>query len=172
MRPAAVALRRAIVRRSVIRSVSFWLFVVAVAAYAGFVYTAASGMVVVDPGLFSIVQIAFFVYCGFFILMFALNVIDAVLWYKRSAMGCNRVFMSMTNGGLSVKTSIIPRKKIQYGFIRTNPFQRMAHVAIVNARTAAGVGGTTEALWDVSEEDAAAWIEWIRPRTESSVTER
>ncbi|WP_276683806.1 PH domain-containing protein [Slackia piriformis] len=172
VRPAAVALRRAIVRRSVIRSVSFWLFVVAVAAYAGFVYTAASGMVVVDPGLFSIVQIAFFVYCGFFILMFALNVIDAVLWYKRSAMGCNRVFMSMTNGGLSVKTSIIPRKKIQYGFIRTNPFQRMAHVAIVNARTAAGVGGTTEALWDVSEEDAAAWIEWIRPRTESSVTER
>ena len=126
VRPAAVALRRAIVRRSVIRSVSFWLFVVAVAAYAGFVYTAASGMVVVDPGLFSIVQIAFFVYCGFFILMFALNVIDAVLWYKRSAMGCNRVFMSMTNGGLSVKTSIIPRKKIQYGFIRTNPFQRMA----------------------------------------------
>lgn len=172
VRPAAVALRRAIVRRSVIRSVSFWLFVVAVAAYAGFVYTAASGMVVVDPGLFSIVQIAFFVYCGFFILMFALNMIDAVLWYKRSAMGCNRVFMSMTNGGLSVKTSIIPRKKIQYGFIRTNPFQRMAHVAIVNARTAAGVGGTTEALWDVSEEDAAAWIEWIRPRTESSVTER
>ena len=172
VRPAAVALRRAIVRRSVIRGVSFWLFVVAVAAYAGFVYTAASGMVVVDPGLFSIVQIAFFVYCGFFILMFALNVIDAVLWYKRSAMGCNRVFMSMTNGGLSVKTSIIPRKKIQYGFIRTNPFQRMAHVAIVNARPAAGVGGTTEALWDVSEEDAAAWIEWIRPRTESSVTER
>ena len=117
-------------------------------------------------------QIAFFVYCGFFILMFALNVIDAVLWYKRSAMGCNRVFMSMTNGGLSVKTSIIPRKKIQYGFIRTNPFQRMAHVAIVNARTAAGVGGTTEALWDVSEEDAAAWVEWVRPWTELSVTER
>ena len=98
--------------------------------------------------------------------------VDAVLWYRRSALGYNRIFMSMTNGGLSVKTSIVPRKKIQYGFIKTNPFQRMAHVAIVNARTAAGVGGTTEVLWDVSEEDAAEWIEWVRPRTESSVTER
>ena len=172
VRPASVALRRAVIRRSIIRSASFWLFVVAAAAYAGFAYAAASGMLVADPGLFSIVQIAFFACCGFFILMFALNVVDAVLWYRRSALGYNRIFMSMTNGGLSVKTSIVPRKKIQYGFIKTNPFQRMAHVAIVNARTAAGVGGTTEVLWDVSEEDAAEWIEWVRPRTESSVTER
>lgn len=172
VRPASVALRRAIVRRGVIRSVSFWLLVVLVAAYAGFMCMASSGLVAIDPALFSVVQIAFFVYCGFFVLVFVLNVVDAVLWYRRSALGCNRTFMSMTNGGLSVKTSIVPRRKIQYGFIKTNPFQRMAHVAIVNARTAAGVGGTTETLWDVSEEDAAAWIEWVRPRASASVTER
>lgn len=172
VRPASVALRRAIVRRGVIRSASFWLFVVAVAAYAGFMCVTFSGLAVVDPALFSVVQIAFFVYCGFFVLVFVLNVVDAVLWYRRSALGYNRTFMSMTNGGLSVKTSIVPRRKIQYGFVKTNPFQRMAHVAIVNARTAAGVGGTTETLWDVSEEDAAAWIEWVRPRASASVTER
>lgn len=172
VRPASVALRRAIVRRGVIRSGSFWLLVVLVAAYAGFMCMASSGLVAIDPALFSVVQIAFFVYCGFFVLVFVLNVVDAVLWYRRSALGCNRTFMSMTNGGLSVKTSIVPRRKIQYGFIKTNPFQRMAHVAIVNARTAAGVGGTTETLWDVSEEDAAAWIEWVRPRASASVTER
>lgn len=172
VRPASVALRRAIVRCGVIRSVSFWLLVVLVAAYAGFMCMASSGLVAIDPALFSVVQIAFFVYCGFFVLVFVLNVVDAVLWYRRSALGCNRTFMSMTNGGLSVKTSIVPRRKIQYGFIKTNPFQRMAHVAIVNARTAAGVGGTTETLWDVSEEDAAAWIEWVRPRASASVTER
>lgn len=172
VRPASVALRRAIVRRCVIRSVSFWLLVVLAAAYTGFMRMASSGLVAIDPALFSVVQIAFFVYCGFFVLVFVLNVVDAVLWYRRSALGCNRTFMSMTNGGLSVKTSIVPRRKIQYGFIKTNPFQRMAHVAIVNARTAAGVGGTTETLWDVSEEDAAAWIEWVRPRASASVTER
>lgn len=172
VRPASVALRRAIVRRGVIRSASFWLFVVAVAAYAGFMCVTSSGLAVFDPALFSAVQIAFFVYCGFFVLVFVLNVVDAVLWYRRSALGYNRTFMSMTNGGLSVKTSIVPRRKIQYGFVKTNPFQRMAHVAIVNARTAAGVGGTTETLWDVSEEDAAAWIEWVRPRASASVTER
>lgn len=172
VRPASVALRRAIVRRCVIRSVSFWLLVVLAAAYMGFMRMAFSGLVAIDPALFSVVQIAFFVYCGFFVLVFVLNVVDAVLWYRRSALGCNRTFMSMTNGGLSVKTSIVPRRKIQYGFIKTNPFQRMAHVAIVNARTAAGVGGTTETLWDVSEEDAAAWIEWVRPRASASVTER
>ena len=40
----------------------------------------------------------------------------------------------------------------------------MAHVASVNVRTAAGVGGTTETLWDLREEDADAWMEWARPR--------
>ena len=110
-------------------------------------------------------ETAFAACVALFVIAFVLNVADAVLWHRMSGLGYDRAFMSVTNGGLSKQTVVFPRKKIQYGFVSTNPFQRAAHVAIVNARTASGVGGTTEQLWDVSAEDADRWMEWVRPRT-------
>lgn len=71
--------------------------------------------------------------------------------------------MQISNGGFSRESISFPRKKIQYAFTQTNPFQRMSRVATINARTAAGIGGTTMKLLDVREEDADKWLEWVIP---------
>ncbi len=164
-RPAPVARRRAIVRMSIIRSTAFWLAVVVALCQAAMELAIAFiPMGVEELAMLSTVRVAMFAYYALFVLAFVLNVINALLWHKRSGMGYDRNFMSLTNGGFSVKTTYTPRKKIQFAYLRTNPFQRMAHVASVNVRTAAGVGGTTDTLWDLSEEEADAWMEWVRPR--------
>ncbi len=164
-KPAPIALRRAIVRKSIIQSSLFWLAVFVVLAQI--VMEAAIQSAPLDDEVlvvFSVLRTAMFSYYGLFALAFIINVVNAVLWHRRSGLGYNRGFVSITNGGLGVTTTYMPRKKIQYAFLSTNPLQRKARVASVNVRTAAGVGGTTETLWDLSEEDAAAWMEWVRPR--------
>lgn len=70
----------------------------------------------------------------------------------------------MTNAGLSSSSVVFPRRKIQYGTVLTNPFQRRAKTATISARTAAGVGGTTISLVDVDEAAADRWLSWIEPR--------
>ena len=168
VRPAPVALRRAIVRKGVIRSTVFWLMVGAILGRIGLEAGLRSGALAIDAGMLALCETAFAAAVALFIIAFALNVVDAVLWHRSSALGYDSSFMSITNGGLSKTTAVFPRKKIQFGYVKTNPFQRAAHVAIVNARTAAGVGGITEQLWDVPEEEAARWLEWVRPRTVAS----
>ncbi len=165
VKPAPVALRRAIVRKAVLRSSVFWLVVGATLCRIGFEAGLRANLFSVEPAVFAVAETAFAACVALFVIAFVLNVADAVLWHRMSGLGYDRAFMSVTNGGLSKQTVVFPRKKIQYGFVSTNPFQRAAHVAIVNARTASGVGGTTEQLWDVSAEDADRWMEWVRPRT-------
>ena len=97
--------------------------------------------------------------------IFALDIVSAVKWARESGFAVNRQFMKVVNGGLSREERSFPRNKIQYGSTRTNPFQRMAKVATICARTAAGVGGTTIVLWDVTQEDAERWLDWVRPRS-------
>ena len=92
------------------------------------------------------------------------SAIGAVLWARSSSFAFNRRFMQVTNGGFSTSTVTFPRQKIQYGYTKTNPLQRMARTATIKARTAAGVGGTTYALIDVKQEDAESWLAWLEPR--------
>ena len=164
-KPAPVAKRRAIVRMGIIRSAAFWF-----AVFVALCQVAMELVIVTMPlnaeelAMLATVRYLMFAYYAIFVLAFVVNVVNAILWHKRSGLGYDRGFMSMTNGGLAVTTTYTPRKKIQFAYLRTNPFQRMAHVASVNVRTAAGVGGTTETLWDLPEEDADAWMEWVRPR--------
>lgn len=165
IKPAPVAKRRAIVRMGVIRSAAFWFAVFVALCQAGMELTIT--LVPLDAeslALLTVVRYLMFAYYAIFVLAFVVNVVNAILWHKRSGLGYDRNFMSMTNGGLAVTTTYTPRKKIQFAYLRTNPFQRMAHVASVNVRTAAGVGGTTETLWDLHEQDADTWMEWVRPR--------
>lgn len=165
LNPAPVAKRRAIVRMGIIRSAAFWFAVfVALAQVAMELVIATVPLGVEELAMLETVRIFMLAYYAIFVLAFVVNVVNAILWHKRSGLGYDRNFMSMTNGGLAVTTTYTPRKKIQFAYLRTNPFQRMAHVASVNVRTAAGVGGTTETLWDLREEDADAWMEWVRPR--------
>ncbi len=165
IKPAPVAKRRAIVRMGIIRSAAFWFAVFVALCQVGMELTIT--LVPLDAeslALLTVVRYLMFAYYAIFVLAFVVNVINAILWHRRSGLGYDRNFMSMTNGGLAVTTTYTPRKKIQFAYLRTNPFQRMAHVASVNVRTAAGVGGTTETLWDLCEQDADAWMEWVRPR--------
>lgn len=165
VKPAPVALRRAIVRKAIIRSSAFWIAVSAVLLRALLEAGVSTGLVNLGPLEHSTIQAAFVLLLVLCAAAFIVNVANAVIWHKTSGMGYDNRFMSVTNGGLHTHTVVFPRKKIQYGYTKTNPFQRMAHVKIVAARTAAGIGGTTELLWDVPEEDADAWMEWVRPHS-------
>lgn len=162
-RPVAkVALRRAIVRRTVLQGDGFWL---AVVVAAGQIATNA----LVPLSSLDAANILFFVNTGAIVLyvlcvlLAVLNVVSAVLWYRGSGFAYNQRFMQISNGGFSRESVSFPRKKIQYGFTKTNPFQRNANVATINARTAAGIGGTTLRLMDVSEQDANTWLDWVKP---------
>lgn len=159
---APVARRRAITRRCIVQGEGFWLAVIVAIIQLGvnaFVPLAGDGSTVV-----------FFVNTGAFVgyalclVLIILDAVGAILWFRESGFAFNSRFMQVSNGGLSRETVSFPRKKIQYGFIKTNPLQRMAGTVTVNARTAAGIGGTTVRLIDVREEDAHAWLEWLQPR--------
>ncbi len=157
-----VALRRAIVRRAVLQGEGFWLAVAATAALA--VMGVLSGSVYhIDAVLLNALpKVAAIVYALAFVLV-AVDCAGAVLWFRSSSFAFNERFMQVSNGGFSRETTSIPRTKVQYGWTRTNPFQRRAHTATVCVRTAAGVGGTTARLIDACEEDACMWLNWLKP---------
>jgi uncharacterized membrane protein YdbT with pleckstrin-like domain len=66
------------------------------------------------------------------------------------------------NDGLSTAQSTIPRRKIQSGTTRDNPFQRRLHLTSLIAVTAAGTHSTTTRLLDVPSEDGAVYLEWLQ----------
>ena len=161
---APVAMRRAILRRTLWHGPGFWL-IVATALLHVLMHVAA--VATQDPDLFDLLTIfdpaATFLYAVGAVCMIA-NCIGAVMWARESSFAVNRRFMQVSNGGLSRESVSFPRQKIQFGCVRTNPFQRMAKTATLKAVIAAGVGGTTISLVDVTEEDAAYWMEWLEPR--------
>lgn len=161
---APVAMRRAILRRTLWQGPGFWL-IVATALLHVLMHVAA--VATQDPDLFDLLTIfdpaATFLYAVGAVCMIA-NCIGAVMWARESSFAVNRRFMQVSNGGLSRESVSFPRQKIQFGCVRTNPFQRMAKTATLKAVIAAGVGGTTISLVDVTEEDAAHWMEWLEPR--------
>ena len=92
-----------------------------------------------------------------------IDAVGAVLWARESSFAYNRRFMQVSNGGLSRTTVSFPRQKIQFACARSNPLQRRAGTRTLLATTAAGTGGTTTSLIDVGVEDAAAWLDWMKP---------
>ena len=159
---AKVALRRAIIRRCIVLGNGFWLAVlVGIAHIIANIYAAPFGAEAAGTMFYVNVGAAvLYVICA---LIIVLDAIGAVMWYRGSGFAYNRHFMQISNGGFSRESVSFPRKKIQYGFTKTNPFQRAAGVATLNARTAAGIGGTTLKLVDVCEDEASVWLDWTRP---------
>ncbi|MDR2721619.1 MAG: PH domain-containing protein [Coriobacteriaceae bacterium] len=157
-----VALRRALIRRCILKGGGFWTAVAVAIAHIILVLVATVSPEVYGalPAIKTIATVLY-VTCAFIIVMEAIN---AVLWYRSSCFAFNRNFMQISNGGFSRESVSFPRKKIQYGYGRTTPFQRAAKVATINARTAAGVGGTTISLMDAYEEDVRTWLNWLIPR--------
>ncbi|MDR1359103.1 MAG: PH domain-containing protein [Coriobacteriales bacterium] len=177
-RPVAKqALRRALIRRAVLAGGGFWLSVALAAAslcVALFVMPALEAQVATGAwgearelrGAVELYATVALVLCAALcLLLMVLDVVGAVLWYRGSNYAYNRHFLQVTNGGFSRECVCLPRKKIQYGVTRTNPFQRRAQVKTINARTAAGIGGTTVKLRDVYEAEASEWLDWVKPRT-------
>lgn len=164
---ARKALRRAITRRAIWQGNGFWC-AVCVAVAQVLIHL----LVPLDDTLTSADLAAVFsvtdIICTFgyilAVIFFVFDIVGAVLWARGSSFAYNRRFMQVTNAGLARETMNFPRQKIQYGTVRTNPLQRLAGTATIKARTAAGVGGTTIALIDVTQDDADAWLTWIEPR--------
>lgn len=156
-----VARRRAVIRRGFLYGAGFWI-AIAVLIYQVSFNVFASGSVESLEALRMINMIAIGLYILCFLIMVT-DIVRAILWFKGSSFAYNKSFMQVTNGGFSRESISFPRKKIQYAYTRTNPFQRAAHVTTVSVRTAAGVGGTTMRLIDASEEDAKKWLNWTRP---------
>ena len=167
------ALLRAVIRRAVVQGSGFWL-AVAVTAVVALLWFIVSNPVFAmgELGLSFDASLVVFAYMvriaiagyAFCAVLFLLDVVRAVLWYRRSGFAYNDRFMRVLNGGFSCDSVSFPRRKIQFGCVRTNPLQRRAGTATVLARTAAGIGGTTTKLVDVRADDADAWLSWLEPR--------
>lgn len=159
---ASVALRRALIRRGIIQGTGLWLAVIiAIGQLCSNAFIVPDGDGVI--ALFYINTGAFIGY-ALCLVLFVLDLVGAVLWFRGSGFAYNEHFMQVSNGGFARETVSFPRKKIQFGYTKTNPFQRRARTATVSARTAAGIGGTTIRLIDVCEEDARSWLDWLKPR--------
>lgn len=166
---AKVALRRALIRRGIVQGGGFWcavaaailtavLAAVGAAAESGALYLESDDLFLLSMG--SVAAMGLFVWAA---ILFVIDIIGAVLWARESSFAFNRRFMQVSNGGLSRTTISFPRQKIQFGCARSNPLQRRAGTRTLLATTAAGQGGTTTTLVDVPAEDAAAWLDWLKP---------
>ena len=156
---------RALLRQMVWRSGSFWVGIMF--ALCLIVAAVMRSQGIWDADTYAIMTLLVFAIAAGLVLCVLSEILDAVravLWHKNSGLGTSRDFLRITNAGISVRTVVMPRKKIQFAWTRANPFQRRSKVATVAVRTAAGVSGTTEQLYDLSEQDAQALVEWVRPR--------
>ena len=166
---AKVALRRALIRRGIVQGGGFWCAVFAAifaAVLAAVGAAAESGLLYLDSDDLFLMAMGSAIVTGLFVLaaiLFVIDIIGAVLWARESSFAFNRCFMQVSNGGLSRTTISFPRQKIQFGCARSNPLQRHAGTRTLLATTAAGQGGTTTTLVDVPAEDAAAWLDWLKP---------
>ena len=163
-----VALRRAITRRAMLKGVGFWFAVVLLllcAAVFAADATAARGHAQLG-GLVAAMLIPGLLLCA---AIAAIEVVGAFLWHRRSAFGFDGSGTIVVNGGYSTDTVIVPRKKMQYACLRTNPLQRHAGVATVLVCTAAGVRGCDERLIDVPIAEASAWLDWAQPEGDRAV---
>ena len=170
---APVALRRAVVRRSVLYGGGFWLGVCIVLAAWGLSWLGAQaemGALALDAEETYLVGLVLTFGSGMVIIgvvlaviLFVVDIVGAVLWARESSFAYNHRFMQISNGGFSRETISFPRQKIQFGCTCSNPLQRRAGTDTLMATTAAGSGGTTTTLIDVAHDDAMAWLDWVKP---------
>ena len=59
------------------------------------------------------------------VVLLVLDAVGAVLWFRGSGFAYNERFMQVSNGGFARETISFPRKKIQFGYTKTNPFNAM-----------------------------------------------
>lgn len=162
-RLAPVALRRAVIRRGIVQGFGFWLAVL-MALLGASAHFIASSVDAEFAAALPYVDTVVAAGCVLAVVLLAIDVVGAVMWARESSFAVNRGFMQVNNGGLSRESICFSKAKIQFGYAKANPLQRRAKTATLNVRTAAGVGGTTVRLVDATEDDALAWLEWLKPK--------
>ncbi len=167
---APVALRRALLRRCLWMGAGFYLVLGTAACQIGMALAGTSalasafGILPSDVAALRLAaDVVFAIMYALALIIIVIDAVGAVLWSRESSFAYNERFMQVTNGGLTRTSVSFPRKKIQFGDVRTNPLQRAARTATVEARIAAGVGGTTLSLIDAREDDAGRWLAWLKP---------
>lgn len=167
---APVALRRALLRRCLWMGTGFYLALGTAACQVGMALAGTSalasafGILPSDVAALRLAaDVVFAIMYALALIIIVIDAVGAVLWSRESSFAYNERFMQVTNGGLTRTSVSFPRKKIQFGDVRTNPLQRAAGTATVEARIAAGVGGTTLSLIDAREDDAGCWLAWLKP---------
>ena len=167
---APVALRRALLRRCLWMGAGFYLALGTAACQVGMALAGTSalasafGILPSDVAALRLAaDVVFAIMYALALIIIVIDAVGAVLWSRESSFAYNERFMQVTNGGLTRTSVSFPRKKIQFGDVRTNPLQRAAGTATVEARIAAGVGGTTLSLIDAREDDAGRWLAWLKP---------
>lgn len=160
--PPARAKRRAVIRSALWRSTGFWvllcLVVVAVVAFACWR--------LLTPGYFDAFW-SIVVGCWPLLLVLvadmAVGVARGLKWHARSGLVYSDGSVRIVNEGFTRSEVVVPRKKIQFACLRANPFQTAAKVRCVLVTTAAGTSATRECIYDIDEEEASAFLDWVRP---------
>ena len=161
--PPARAHRRALLRGALWRNGGFWLLAIGLAAAAAALVAGKLAL----PRYWDAI-------CGFLtalwpvaLLLVAIMAVGAVRarkWHAGSSLSYGCGFVSVVNEGFTREEVLIPRKKTQYTCLRANPFQLAAHLRCVLVTTAAGSTQTTELIWDIDEQQADDFLDWVRPR--------
>lgn len=156
-------MRRAIIRNLFIRSIWFWIALGSAIAIAFL----TAEYPVMETAMQWTVWMLWIALIACVIGMCA-SVISAILWVRESGYALNHDFATIINGGLGIKTLVLPRHKAQSFFMRSNPFQRHAHLATIGCSYAA-LAAKTGKLMDVDEKQARAWVQWLKPRRSAEV---
>lgn len=165
-RVAPVARRRALIREGVVQGFGFWALIIVTIALIQ-IDLLALDLTNPDHVDILVAQALYmgalgYLYALAFIIMIV-EFIGALLWYKSAAFGLDCKYLTITSGHYTTRMVSMMRNKIQYGGTKTNPLQRHAKTVTLEARSAAGTGGTTERLIDITQADAKRWMEWITP---------
>lgn len=146
-------------RRAVVRAVLWWPFATAIFLGAHWLF-AFSGLLedaawLLEPLLAAAVALS--------ALFLAVLVTDALLAWRGARHGHTDRELVLVSGGLTRRTAIAPRARLQRMRVSQSPFQRRSGVATVSVRTASnGAGGLD--LRDVPAADADALLAWFCPR--------
>ena len=161
-----VARRRCLLRRCVWYNPAAYLAILLVAGWAVFSVASAFSVGGSAPAmpldLMAILSAVVFAICVAVTLPLAAS---AMLWARDSRYAWNDHYVVIRNGGLGSVEVCIPRKKIQCGATRSNPFQRRLGLTSLLATTAAGQHNTTTRLLDIPDDAGRRWLSWMRPRT-------
>ena len=154
------ALRKAIFRKAIFYNPALYIILTALVVYA--LYCVQFGGQIA-PTVSTALLFGLYVALVVLALFTLWQIIDAILWYKGSGYGIKGSRIAIKNSGFDVKEEYFAKNKIQNITMRSTPFQRRSNTCTACIRCAAGVGGATTKLFDISHSDGNTHLEWFRP---------